>query len=44
MDGILSRPGSGDLQAALQKVSADLEEANRELHDLREVRLLLFTL
>ena len=29
--------GTGELQGALQKVNADLEEANRELHDLREV-------
>lgn len=29
--------GTGNVQAALQKANADLEEANRELHDLREV-------
>ena len=33
----LAQLGSGNLQEALQKVNADLEEANRELHDLREV-------
>lgn len=29
--------GDGDLRQALQKVNAELEEANNELHDLREV-------
>lgn len=29
--------GDGDLRQALQKVNAELEEANKELHDLREV-------
>lgn len=33
--------GPMELQEALQKVNADLEEANRELHDLREVCSLL---
>lgn len=33
--------GPVELQEALQKVNADLEEANRELHDLREVRPVL---
>ena len=39
--GSLLESGTGDLQDALQKVNADLEEANRELHDLREVHLSL---
>ena len=30
---------TADLQDALQKVTAELEDANRELHDLREVLL-----
>ena len=33
----VSQTDTGNLQEALQKVNADLEEANRELHDLREV-------
>ena len=37
----VSQPGSVNLQEALQKVNADLEEANRELHDLREVLSIL---
>ena len=37
----VSGSGVGDLQEALQKVNADLEEANRELHDLREVWMIL---
>ena len=35
--GEVTVSGTGNVQAALQKANADLEEANRELHDLREV-------
>lgn len=35
--GEVTVSGTGNVQAALHKVNADLEEANRELHDLREV-------
>lgn len=33
----LSNSSTAELHAALQKVNAELEDANRELHDLREV-------
>lgn len=33
----MSTSSTGEVQEALQRVTADLEEANRELHDLREV-------
>ncbi len=33
----MSTLSTGEVQEALQRVTADLEEANRELHDLREV-------
>lgn len=34
----MSTSGTGELHEALQRVTAELEEANRELHDLREVK------
>lgn len=33
----LSNSSTAELHAALQKVNAELEDANKELHDLREV-------
>ena len=33
----MSTSSTGELQEALQRVTAELEEANGELHDLREV-------
>lgn len=40
----MSTSSTGEVQEALQRVTADLEEANRELHDLREVKPLGGTL
>ncbi len=34
----MSASSTGEVQEALQRVTAELDEANRELHDLREVK------
>ncbi len=34
----MSTLSTGEVQEALQRVTAELEEAKRELHDLREVK------